>query len=65
MENDPMTGFYKTKSGILVKAIGPIELKDGSEKVPCIRVETGGWHGFLKISRLKEVEPPDEEPTTR
>lgn len=47
--------FYLTKSRIKVQSIGLEKVIDGKLKVPCRRVDTGGWHGWLRLDRLTPV----------
>jgi hypothetical protein len=46
---------YLTKGGIEVEVIGPEKILDGKAKVPCRRLRTGGWHGWLVLDRLTEI----------
>jgi hypothetical protein len=44
---------YVTKSGVVVETVGRREMRDGKLKVPCVRRDTKGRHGWLVLSSLR------------
>lgn len=46
---------YVTEGGVLVESVGRVVKIHGKLKVHCRRLFTGGWHGWLKIDRLREA----------
>lgn len=47
--------LYRTESGIVVRPNGPAKTINGRERLPCVRHETGGWHGWLRLDHLTEI----------
>lgn len=47
--------YYVTRGGVVVCKMGPVEYREGKRKVPCVKAITGGWHGWLVLSRLRRA----------
>lgn len=48
---------YMTLSGVIVHPINKPEIREGQLKIACIRAETGGFHGWLRLSELTRLRP--------
>jgi hypothetical protein len=52
-ERGPEGPFWVTQSDVVVEQTGPARLIDGLMKVDCNRLATGGFHGTLRLDRLR------------
>ena len=45
---------WTTASGVVVEQLGASRIvSGGGVRVPCYRVETGAWHGYLNLDKLR------------